>query len=79
MKTCVWGQTQTSPNLVVTFALGAVVVPAEGLVFGDVGVQELEGILCHQPLRDHLVVPEDVGERQGYQAALGVRLHGGVV
>lgn len=51
------------------------VVLGEGLVFWDVGVQEAERVLgdvlgCH-----HLVGADDVGQRDGRQLLLCVRLH----
>lgn len=66
---------QTNRRRAITFGLGAVVVSAEGFVFGDVRVEELERVLRHHALGDHLVIADDVGERQGDQAALGVWLH----
>jgi len=54
----------------------AVVETPEGLVFGDVGVEELERALRDVAVRDHFVVPDDVGERDRAELALGVRLHG---
>lgn len=52
------------------------VILGEGLVFWDAGVQEAERVLgdvlgCH-----HLVGADDVGQRDGRQLLLRVRLHG---
>lgn len=59
------------------FAPLAVVKPAEGLVLGDVGVEELERVLRDHAIRDHFVVPYDVDKRQRAQSVFGVGLHGG--
>lgn len=57
------------------FVWCAVVKPSESVVFWDVWVEELERILWNNPIRDDLVVPYDVSEWKGIQAALGIRLH----
>lgn len=41
---------------------------SEGLVFGDVGVEELERVLRDLSVCDNLVVPDDVGERESAEA-----------
>lgn len=57
------------------FAPLAVVKPAEGLVLGDVGIEEFERVLWDDAIRDHFVVSYDVNKRQGAQAVFGVGLH----
>ena len=59
-----------------TFARLTVVKPSERLVFGDVGVEELERVLRDDAIWDHFVVPDDVGERESAEPAFSVRLHG---
>lgn len=58
-----------------TFAWLAVVKPSEGLVFGDVGVEELERVLWDDPIGDHFVVSYDVGKRESAKPVFSVRLH----
>lgn len=58
------------------FVWCAVVKPPKGVVLRDVWVEELERVLWDHPVGDDLVVPDDVGERKGVEAALGVRLDG---
>lgn len=58
-----------------TFVGRVVVKAAEGLVLGDVRVEELERVLGDHAVRDDLVVADDVGQGQRVEAALGVRLH----
>lgn len=57
------------------FAPLAVVKPAEGLVLGDVGVEEFQRVFRDDAIRDDFVVSYDVDERQRAQPALGVGLH----
>lgn len=58
------------------FAPLAVVQPTEGLVFGDVGIEEFERVLRDDAIRDHFVVSDDVDKRQSVEAVFGVGLHG---
>lgn len=58
-----------------TFAPLAVVEPAEGLVLGDVGVEELERVLRDDAIRDDFVVSYDVDKGQRAQPVFGVGLH----
>lgn len=58
-----------------TFAPLAVVEPAEGLVLGDVGVEELERVLRDDAVRDDFVVSYDVDKGQRAQPVFGVGLH----
>lgn len=57
------------------FAWLAVVKPSEGLVFGDVRVEELEGVLWDDPVWDHFVVSYDVSKRESTKSVLSVGLH----
>lgn len=57
------------------FARLAVVEPSEGLIFRDVGVEELERVLWNNPIRDHFVVPYDVSEWEGAEPTFSVWLH----
>lgn len=57
------------------FASLAVVQPSEGLVFGDVGVEEFERVLRDDAVRDHFVVSYDVDKGQSVEAVFGVGLH----
>lgn len=43
-----------------TFAGLTVVKPTEGLVFGDVRIEELERVLCDNTVRNDFVVPDYV-------------------
>lgn len=52
------------------------VVLPEGFVFRDVGVEEAERVLWDVLGRHHLVGADDVGQRDGGQLLLRVRLHG---
>lgn len=51
------------------------VVLPEGLVLGDVGVEEAQRVLGNVLRRHHLVGADDVGQGDGRQLLLGVRLH----
>ena len=53
----------------------AVVKAPEGLVLGDVWVEELERVLRDEPVGDHFVVAYDVGERERTQTVFSVGLH----
>lgn len=57
------------------FARLAVVKPSEGLVFGDVGVEELEWVLWDNPVRDHFVVSYDVREWESAEPVFSVWFH----
>lgn len=52
------------------------VVGTESLVAGSVGVQVLEGVLGNVLLHHHLVVADDVGQRQRHQLRGRVGIHG---
>lgn len=57
------------------FALLAVVMFAEGLIFRNVGIKELQWVLRNDAVRDDLVVSDDVSEGESVETVLGVRLH----
>lgn len=57
-----------------TLRLFGVVLP-ECLVFGDVGVEEAERVLWDVFGGHHLVGADNVGQRDGAQLLLCVRLH----
>lgn len=57
------------------FARLTVVETSEGLIFGDVGIEELEWGLRDDPVRDDFVVSDDVGEWEGAEAVFSVWFH----
>ena len=58
-----------------TFARLAVVMFPECFVFRDVRVEEFKRVFWHDPVGDHLVVTDNISERQSTQPALCVRFH----
>lgn len=57
------------------FAWLTIVKPSEGLIFGDVGVEELERVLWDNPVWDHFVVSDDVGKWESAEPVFSVWLH----
>lgn len=65
---------QQVPTAWLTLWRFRVVLP-KGLVFGDVGVKEAQRVFRDVLSRHHLVGADDVGQRDGRQLLLRVRLH----
>lgn len=57
------------------FAWLTVVKPSEGLIFGDVGVQEFERVLWDNSIWDYFVVSYDVRKRESAEPVFSVWLH----
>lgn len=70
-----YASSKCSFSFVLAFAGLTVVEPPEGIVFGDVGVKELEWVLWDNSVWDYFVVSNDISKRESTESVFSVRLH----